>query len=265
MFQINKARKLVRILRQKVLLRALAMGVPAATEHEPFLRLIDCRTIVDIGANRGQFALMAHAIFPEARIIAFEPLAGPAATFRKIFGEDKRVTLHQLAIGSESGLADIHISERDDSSSLLPISKLKETFHPGTAEIGTRTIRLETLPNVLTPEDIASPALLKLDVQGFELETLKGCSELLDRFSHLYVECSFTELYCNQPLGDEVIAYLRDRGFALRGVYNVFYGYNGQTLEGDFFFVNTLHRPELLRAMSKSRVSRPTTLSEVCT
>ncbi len=63
-----RIRKLSRILRCKPYRRALRRGVAASTEHERLLRLLDCRTIVDIGAHRGQFALVAHTLIPRARL-----------------------------------------------------------------------------------------------------------------------------------------------------------------------------------------------------
>jgi len=85
-------------------------------------------------------------------------------------------------------------------------------------------------------EDIQPPAFLKLDVQGFELEALRGCEDLLDRFACVYAECSFVEMYAGQALADEVIAWLRDRGFRLRGVHNMVYDRGGRAIQADFLF-----------------------------
>ena len=80
------------------------------------------------------------------------------------------------------------------------------------------------------------PALLKLDVQGFELPALAGCETLLDRFAWVTVEGSFVELYAGQAFADAVIAWLRERGFALPGVYNMAYDGEGRAVHGDFLF-----------------------------
>ena len=84
------------------------------------------------------------------------------------------------------------------------------------------------------PGDLHAPALLKLDVQGFELAALAGCASLLDRFAAVYVECSFVPLYAEQPLADEVLAYLRDQGFRLSGVYNLTHDRSGGAVQADF-------------------------------
>jgi FkbM family methyltransferase len=236
----KKFTKLLSILSSYFYSMALLKGCAAAVEHETLLRLNGFKTVLDIGANRGQFALVARHCNPGARIISFEPLQRPASTFRKVFAKDKKVAFHWAAIGIETGRQTIHVSARDDSSSLLPISKEQCQLFPGTHEDHTETIEVRTLDEVISHEDVISPALLKLDVQGYELEALKGCESLIDLFYYVYVECSFVELYENQALADEVIRYLDERGFSLTGVYNLAYDKQGLAIQGDFLFRNKM-------------------------
>jgi FkbM family methyltransferase len=210
--------------------------VAAGVEHARVLSGLECRTVVDIGANRGQFTLVARRCLPQARVISFEPLPAAAAKFRAVFDGDDRVTLREIAIGPTSGNATIHISRWDDSSSLLPITSTQVALFPGTEEVATAVVRVAPLREFVSAEDIQSPALLKLDVQGFELEALRGCENLLDRFAYVYAECSFVELYAGQVLADEVIAWLRERGFRLRGVHNMDYDRGGRAIQADFLF-----------------------------
>lgn len=235
---VTKARKLGGILAVPAWRAALRRNrVAAGVEHAAVLRhLGTMRTVVDIGANRGQFAMVARHCFPEARIVSFEPLAGPAAIYREVFAGDARATLVESAVGPQAGEAQIHVSARDDSSSLLPITARQSALFPGTGETGTATIRVMRLADALPAAEIAAPALLKLDVQGFELQALAGCEEVLDRFDWVYAECSFVELYAGQSLADEVIAWLRDRGLALVGVYNMAYDAQGRAVQADFLF-----------------------------
>ena len=104
--------------------------------------------------------------------MSFEPLAEPAKCFRSIFTNDRAVILHQAAVGPEPGEALIHLSRRDDSSSLLPITALQNQIFPGTQESGTETIKVGRLEEFVSAEEIEPPASLKLDVQGYELEGL---------------------------------------------------------------------------------------------
>src|SRR5260370_14777531 len=131
-----RIRKLSRILSCKPYRRALRRGGAASTEHERLLRLLDCLTIVDIGANRGQFALAAHTLIPSANIVSFGPLAQAAPEFRALFNGNQQGRLHQVAIGPERCTAEIHVCGKDDSSSRLPLIKLHEKLHPVIAEAG---------------------------------------------------------------------------------------------------------------------------------
>ena len=220
--------------------RALRMhGVAAGTEHLQMLQALGpVQTIIDVGANRGQFALAARRAWPQATIVSFEPLSGPAEIYRGVFAADGRTRLVEAALGAAPEQATIHVSGRDDSSSLLPITTMQSALFPGTGEVAAQQVRVTRLADEL--DHIESPALLKLDVQGFELQALRGCEDLLDRLDWIYVECSFVELYAGQALADEVIAWLRERGFALHGVHNMAYDRSGQAIQADFLFARSV-------------------------
>ena len=128
---LTKLAKLLSILRARPYrLALLRYGVAAGVEHERVLSGLDCRSVIDVGANRGQFSLVARHCFPEAVIIAFEPLAGPARRYRQVFGGDSRVSLHQQALGSRPASATMHVSRKDDSSSLLPMTPSQCNIFP---------------------------------------------------------------------------------------------------------------------------------------
>lgn len=228
--------KLRRVTQSRQVFWAFARRrVLAGTEHRQVLSNA-LRTVVDIGANRGQFALAVRLRAPEATVISFEPLVKPADTFRAVFREDTQVTLHQAAIGPEVEQRRMHISGRDDSSSLLPISAIQRDNYPGTGEVGTATVLVAPLSQFVTEDTIVRPSLLKLDVQGFEFEALLGCEPLLSHFDHIYCECSFVELYEGQRLASEVIDWLSTRGFQIAGLYNCEYDPSGMTLQADILF-----------------------------
>jgi FkbM family methyltransferase len=232
-----KAVKLAKIFRAAIFINGLFKGAAAGVEHEAMLRSLGgCRLLVDIGANRGQFALVARHCFSNAKIISFEPLQKPAAIFRRVFSGDGNVRLHQAAIGPTAETRAIHISQRDDSSSLLPISSAQTTIFPGTKEVAQADVRVAPLDEFLKVHDLLTPALLKLDVQGFEYEALAGCESLLAYFDWIYCECSFVELYSGQKLAWEIIDWLSDRNFHLAGVFNPAYDSHGQAVQADFLF-----------------------------
>ena len=137
---LTRLDKIAQAFRSKDLRRALVWHrVLAGAEHRQILSP-NLATVIDIGANRGQFSLAVRRWAPGARVLAFERLAGAAGRFREVFRGDSRVTLHRAAIGPEAGEATIHVSAADDSSSLLAISEKQERLFPSTGEIRTETI-----------------------------------------------------------------------------------------------------------------------------
>lgn len=235
---IFKLKKLYHIVSDRFFISALIKGAAAGVEHVKVLRTLgEIRHVVDIGANRGQFALAARRCFPSARILSFEPLSEPRKIFASVFQRDDNVRMYPFAIGPQSGQAIIHVSERDDSSSLLPIGSAQTSLFPETAEKETRVIEISSLDRFYTDgEHVDSPALLKIDVQGFELAALNGCHSLLHSFKYCYIECSFVELYTGQSLASDVIAHLLEENFSLIGVHNIYYDKLGNAIQADLLF-----------------------------
>lgn len=231
-----RLRKLSQIILSPSLLSALFKGAVAGMEHLLILRDLDCGYILDIGANRGQFALAAREALPNARIHSFEPLTEPGQIFKRIFANDPCVTLHPFAVGKEKKCSTIHITKDDDSSSLMPVTKLQSDLFPGAVETRLRQVMVYPLSQVIESVSIPPDSLLKIDVQGYELDVLQGCENLLQRFSYLYIECSFVELYEGQALAYQIIAWLEERGFVLCSVHNLYYGRDSMAIQGDFLF-----------------------------
>jgi FkbM family methyltransferase len=209
--------------------------VLAGTEHR-YVLTRGLNTIIDIGANRGQFALAAREYCPKASVVSFEPLSRAASVYREVFAGDSKVILHEAAIGPSEKTMRMHVSAREDSSSLLPILAAQEDNFPGTEEVGTLDVSVAPLEKYILRKDLVRPVLLKLDVQGFEFEALLGCASLLGQVDVLYCECSFVELYAGQKLAFDIIDWLSQQGFRLTGIYNPLYGQSGETLQADFMF-----------------------------
>jgi len=234
---MNIIEKILRVLWIPEYRRALMRArVWASTEHDAVLSGLNVEAVVDIGANRGQFALCARRLFPSARIYSFEPLRGPAETFRKNFSNDPRVTLFKMAVAAENGDAEMHVSKWDVSSSLLPIGKAQHDNFPFSVETRREAVSTARLSQCIGLDDLSTRSLLKLDVQGYELAALHGCEDLLTRFQFVYVEASFIELYVGQALASDVIAYLLSKGFRLICVANLSQGRSPRPVQADFLF-----------------------------
>lgn len=197
---------------------AVRHRVAAAVEHLEAIRFCAANTLIDVGANKGQFSLAFRKINVSSPIIAFEPLPAAASVYEQLFSRDPAAQLHHVALAKNGGKAKFHVADRADSSSLLNpgIAQARAFGVHATSviEVPVRRlddcVRLDTLPK---------PILLKVDVQGAEQSVFEGC-DTLDRIEFIYVELSFVELYEKQPLFQEVANYLAGRGFKIRGVFN---------------------------------------------
>jgi FkbM family methyltransferase len=171
--------------------------------------------VIDVGANGGQFALACIGAQSIQSVVSFEPLAEAARKFTMSV-RDHRVQLREIGLGSEPGLATLHISNRDDSSSLLRITDVQSATFPGTERSAERTVRISTVDSEFP--NIHGQTLLKIDVQGFELEVLRGAQRSLHNIDWVLCEVSFREFYEGQALANEVIALMDGAGFIIHGI-----------------------------------------------
>lgn len=242
--QLRRLRKVVNIAFFGTLIerRALFERVASAREHKSALDALGpIDMVIDVGANRGQFSLCAASIFPSAILLSFEPLGAPFGKLKTILGfiekQGNVVKGFQCALGNLSGRSQINVSKKDDSSSLLKIGLAQAEIFSGTEVSHAEDINIARLDDILSSYEVPDHSIMKIDVQGFELEVLMGAETSLAKIKHVYVECSFIELYEGQALASEVIDFLQRRGFRLSGVYNVFWDYeHGKCVQADFLF-----------------------------
>jgi FkbM family methyltransferase len=212
---------------------AIAHGVMPAVEHIEVLRSLSPRTVIDVGANKGQFSLVARYLFPSAQIYAFEPLESERRLYQSVVSAP--IQMHSVAMGAEKGLAKFFVASRGDSSSLLEIGKSQEAAY-GVTLSSTTTVGVERLENVIDPEALLAPVLLKLDVQGAELQVLQGAKKLLPLVDAIYCEVSFVELYERQPTAGVIVSFLDRHDFALSGVFNLSLTKQFGPTQADFLF-----------------------------
>lgn len=219
MLSRTAVRKGLSILTNPRYVRAVAQHrVAAATEHADAIRYCMANTLIDAGANKGQFSLAFRTLRPSGRIIAFEPLPQAASIFKELFRGDRNSQLIPVALASEKGSARFHVTDREDSSSLLrPGEGQAQAF--GVRTDHTIEIAVDRLSDRVDLRRLTGPILLKVDVQGGELGVFEGCDSLT-LIDFIYVELSFVELYHHQPLFHDVCDYLQRSGFAVAGIYN---------------------------------------------
>ncbi len=161
------------------------------------------RTIVDVGANEGGWSRMAKTVFPNAACHLIEPqreMKPALEAFCREF-DDSRFFL--AGAGAEAGELRFSVYEDLVGSSFL-------SGGPAGSE---RTVPVITIDSLFADGEIPPPVLAKLDVQGFELEALKGAAESLEKIEVVILEVSFFAFQSGWPLFHEVIAFMHSRGF----------------------------------------------------
>jgi FkbM family methyltransferase len=179
-------------------------------------------TIIDVGANNGQFASMMLKRYPKAQVHSFEPL--PEA-FSQLEALSKvwagRLHANNCALGAEEGAMnmfqhDLHTS----SSSLLPTTEDCIEHFPQTKIQSERTVAVRRLDDVFEEQRTRGlgKTLVKLDVQGYEAEVIKGGQLTIAAAEAVIVEVCLVKLYVGGPSFDEISALLGQTGHMFSGV-----------------------------------------------
>ena len=222
----------------------LLKGVAPAVEHRYVLKSLHPDLIIDVGANRGQFSLVSRMLFPFVPIYAFEPIPFEASVFKSVHVLASHVHLFCCAIGHYSGHATLHLSASSDSSSLLPIGKVQTRLFPNTSEVGTLNVPITRLDEYFNLWCNNTALLLKIDVQGFELNVLRGSLRTLSLCAYVYVECSDIALYKGQSLQSDVHSFLLAHGFFLSCITNK-HIVAGSLVQADYLYVSCRLSPDL--------------------
>lgn len=177
---------------------------------------VDPVSIYDVGANEGQFAIGALEAFPSAVIHSYEPGREAFQRLKRGFVGNPRMRLANLALGESAGMAELRVTNTDQSSSLLRLHQHHIEAYPHVREIRTEEVRVSTLADEFRALAPARPVLLKIDTQGFELEVLRGSEAVLDRIDWIVLETSTVPMYSGEAVFAEVAAWLTGRGFSFR-------------------------------------------------
>lgn len=198
--------------------------------------------ILDVGANRGQFACEIRSAGYSGRIVSFEPLAEAHALLLRESAGDANWSAHpRCALGDHAGEVEINIAGNSDSSSILPMLEMHRQVAPQSAYQDRERVPLQTLDAVAGPylKEMQAP-FLKIDTQGFEWQVLDGARDTLPHIRGVMVELSLVPLYEGQHLWREVMDRLEAAGFTLWAFTPAFSDVGqGRTLQVDGVFFRT--------------------------
>lgn len=202
--------------------------------------------VFDVGANVGEFTECVLAFQPWAIVHAFEPISEVFAVLQRKFKDYSGIYCKQFAFGSESGQQPINVSSYAQASSFLENGRVlnDRVYGIDFTPVKTETVRVKTAAGYARACGVDRIKLLKLDVQGYELEVLKGAEPILDRMEFIYTEAQFQELYKKGPMFDEVYEFLNKRGFELARMTSFRADDDGRLMECDMIFRNRARRGE---------------------
>ena len=158
--------------------------------------------IIDVGAYAGGWARMARGVFERARILMVEANPECAAALHAARSELGNCEATIALLGREPR-SDVPFYAMATGSSVLP--ELTEVSRK------VLSLPMSTL-DALVPAD-ASRVLLKLDVQGYELEILRGAPQTLERCVAVLLEVSLLPYNAGGPLLAEVVSFMHARHF----------------------------------------------------
>jgi FkbM family methyltransferase len=142
--------------------------------------------IFDVGANVGRMSTLFIKHFPEASIHAFEPVNSTFTKLEQALGHHHRVTLHKMAAGDTTGSGTIRLF--DDPAKNTLVDDLTDSLRSGPS--GVEKIEMCRLEGVISQLKVDLIDLLKIDVEGFETNVLRGCGESLrpEKIRYIYFE-----------------------------------------------------------------------------
>ena len=165
------------------------------------------KQILDIGASNGTWTRECLRVFPNAQYFLIDPLEENRDALEKLRQQSSnKVDFIIGAAGSSVGRMKFNVEKGLNSSSFLKYTEPIVTTIP-------REVQVLTTNNLIRANKINMPDLIKIDVEGFELEVLKGCSMIWSHTECIILETSFFEFAEGMPLFHEVIGYMASKEY----------------------------------------------------
>jgi len=196
---------------------------------------VEPTTIVDVGAAYGDFTRVCASLFPEARLLMLEPLIEYKPALDAVVAEYPRAALRMAAAARAPGVRTINVHPDFVGSSFM-----LETEEQTDVNGVPREVSVTTLDEEIRKLGLPARMLLKVDVQGAELEVLGGAGATLRACDVVILEATLFNTFAGGPLLDEVVAFMAARGFR---VYDIT-GHLYRPLDGALMQVDLVFVPE---------------------
>jgi FkbM family methyltransferase len=193
------------------LTNAVPWGVTWPYDVTRLARTRAAQTIFDVGANVGQTAILLHRFFPGATIHSFEPVPSTYGSLSRNVGHIEAIRPHGVALGAVVGVVRMSVDENSETNSVV------RSDDPGASS----DVSITTIDDFSSQTGIAHIDVLKIDVEGHELQVLEGASSMLraGRIDCVYVEVGFDSTDLHHTPFETVRACLESHGFVFSGLY----------------------------------------------
>lgn len=196
-------------------------------------------TILDVGACFGEYARRFHATWPEATVHAFEANPETYGRLTQQVADVPKIVPVNLGAWRSTGTRTFHLNEWVGACSLKDRPREGPAYHSENAHhVDTTEVKVTRLDEWAATEGVRSVDLVKLDIQGAELEALQGAGALLDGVRCIYTEVHYFPNYEGAPLLHELWSFLHAKGFSLYQLYQGWGADDGQLVQGDALFVS---------------------------
>ncbi len=179
--------------------------------------------VIDVGANRGQYAKRLRRAGYRGRIASFEPVPDVFERLRAAAAKDPRWSVHPFALGSEETQTRMHVVPGTLSSVLAPTDfgaqRYAQLREPAAQPIRVR--RLDAVLDELTAGLQAPRVYLKLDTQGYDVEVFRGAGARVREFVGMQSEVALMRIYEGMPRLPEALALYEESGFEVTALYPV--------------------------------------------
>jgi FkbM family methyltransferase len=196
----------------------------AMFEHvAQLLRMYRVNCVLDVGANRGQYARRLRTAGYTGRIVSFEPVAEAFAELERAAAGDPGWSVHRCALGRENGVATIN-EVPGTLSSLLPPTRFGARRYARLRDPMQRDVQMRRLDGML--DDVvggvpSSRVFLKLDTQGYDTEVFAGLGDRAQDLVGLQAEVALMPIYDGMPRMPDAIAVYEAAGFEITALYPV--------------------------------------------
>lgn len=188
-------------------------------------------TIVDVGVATDTEDLYYH--FPQSRYLFVEPCIEFEPSLQRLCQMFPSSVYMLAAAGATDGEMTINVTPDLGGSSRFESLESKEGIYDMKQRVVPQ-FKIDTMWEALQFE---GPALLKVDVQGGEIEVLKGAENTLQNFEIILLEVGLIEQYIGQPIFHEYVGYLAERGFVVYDIIHTGYADTGLLAQIDLVFV----------------------------